>query len=594
MYIYIPILLLFLLPFTQSQNNNPLCVSLKNSTICSAFQSYSINILEHTNSWLQNSTTIENIDTTIQQYINSTPWWQIINSNLKGCSSYNNNNNIRYLQTIVCTHLVTSSFKTCHKQLLQQQEPLLCNNTCQQFIQTLPHNDTCLDNQMNVYNQLCHKNNINNQHNCINGYTNQDYCGWMTRDQSCQYCSNNPNDTCCINIQPCNSPPQHNNDNDNSNSNNNNASVSSIIEQPSENKYSNGQIAAIIIGSILATCFLCLFGFCCFYNMRKKKISPPIISSFYWRRKKNIRESFYSGENDQLLFDDDNPAKHDDQNRKLHFSRTSEISTANHYTINSQFTTNHHHVNHNNSDNDNIRYTLTDHYNTNDRQDPTFYQAVYVNLPRDDLDLLIHKNDLIYLFCYTNDDWGIGYNLNTGNKGLFPLICIRSITINEVWDIIDHLPSKDECHLLKFRASYFLSEYNKEKNDQNEIEEQNDQEERDISTIKKDHQQEQHHEINNITHHHHRLTSFSSDDDLSPITPPATTFHRSNFIGNPSSTFSSPSSSTFSPFGRTSTKWPSNPFSKTLNNNQQQSYYYLPLDSFTTLNEHESSTTTTT
>lgn len=182
--------------------------------------------------------------------------------------------------------------------------------------------------------------------------------------------------------QPLPPPPsQHNNDNSDS-----------IIEQSyQQQRYSSGQIAGIAIGSILASCLL-LFGCCCFYKKKKKK---TIIASFHWPKKpyKDHHQYLISPVTKKKKVDD---AKQDFQNRKLLFGPTSEVACTTTHSNTSTF-----------------RYTLTGHSQYQQQQDrnndhPPFYQAIYVNLPRDDFDIMIHKNDLIYLFCYTDEDWGIG------------------------------------------------------------------------------------------------------------------------------------------------------------------------------------------
>ncbi|KAI9300595.1 hypothetical protein BJ944DRAFT_22389 [Cunninghamella echinulata] len=189
MYIILYILALLFLPFTQSQNNNSsLCISLKNSKICPAFQNYSINTLRGPK-WIQNSTTVESLDLNIHQYILSTPWWQLLsnNNNNNTCSSSSaplvnsNSNNTRYFQTIVCYRLISRSIRTCQNN--PSQPPTLCNNTCQQFIQSLSLNtttsitNTCFNNQTTVYNQLCSPSRSINNNTCIDGYQNEAYCG---------------------------------------------------------------------------------------------------------------------------------------------------------------------------------------------------------------------------------------------------------------------------------------------------------------------------------------------------------------------------------------------------------------------------------
>ncbi|ORX52797.1 hypothetical protein DM01DRAFT_1383956 [Hesseltinella vesiculosa] len=166
-----------------------------------------------------------------------------------------------------------------------------------------------------------------------------------------------------------------------------------------------------------------------------------------------------------------------------------------------------------------LQFTLT----STIRDDPCFCEAIYVNQPEWSVDLTLSKGDLIYLFCHTNEDWAIGYNLNSRVQGYFPLICIRSITMSEVWRIVQKEPG------LLDGVQFFLDQ----------------------------HQQGEEEQPPGPTNTRPWLTGpSSSDDDDWPITPPAPTFlkrqwtlpnHRSSSSMILLSSWTPPSPSTSSP-----------------------------------------------
>ncbi|KAI8338147.1 hypothetical protein BC941DRAFT_33468 [Chlamydoabsidia padenii] len=131
-----------------------------------------------------------------------------------------------------------------------------------------------------------------------------------------------------------------------------------------------------------------------------------------------------------------------------------------------------------------LTYTLAKRHT----DDYCFYQAIYVNVPCRPYDIVLNKGDIIYLHCYTDEDWGIGYNISTGQQGSFPMICIHSITLDQVWELVEtqkqhEEEEEEEESLLKHRILYFLSP--------------NDDPTNNTPT-----------------------SAFPSDDDDSPVTPP--------------------------------------------------------------------------
>jgi hypothetical protein len=89
--------------------------------------------------------------------------------------------------------------------------------------------------------------------------------------------------------------------------------------------------------------------------------------------------------------------------------------------------------------------------------DYCFYQAIYVSVPCRPYDVLLNKGDIVHLHCYTDEDWGIGYNVSTGQQGSFPMICIHSLTLDQVWELVNAHPVEQQRSLLKHRVSYFIS-----------------------------------------------------------------------------------------------------------------------------------------
>ncbi|CAO3588815.1 unnamed protein product [Absidia cylindrospora] len=214
-----------------------------------------------------------------------------------------------------------------------------------------------------------------------------------------------------------------------------------------------------------------------------------------------------------------------------------------------------------------LSYTLAEQHATG----YCFYQAIYVNVPSRPDDIVLERGDIVYLHCYTNEDWGIGYNISTGQQGSFPMICICSISLNQVWEWVSAHSMVKQRILLKHRVSYFISSTQHE-NEDNENEDAEADDEHDMTaaetTTKKavvKMKTKRAGTATTATTMMMKMTlSPSSDDEDSPLTPPPPTLlHRALGKKNKG-------------LGR-SKRWTSG------SSHQQQQLYYQPLDSTLTL-----------
>ncbi|KAI8099483.1 uncharacterized protein BX664DRAFT_289595 [Halteromyces radiatus] len=403
------------------------CLSLNTSLVCSAFQGYSVDIWTGP-IWIRNSTTIENVDTRLDAYSKQQQWpkempW-CLSTTTKVMTTATPAPYPRYANTILCAQLIQES-PACNP---APSSPVLCDDTCTGFIKSI-NTSFCPTVNQTSFNQHCQSgsssssNYISGNSICIKGDINEiQYCGWKKKSDVCASCQVNQEDPCCTTM----------------------LSKCPTFEQ-------SRQVIGAILGSVIA-CFIILG--CGFYG---------------WYRKANKKN------------DGDDETKVDNKSSGLvqHLSmdgNTSESTLIGRYSIESDKK---HEYNNNDSDDEQpLSYTLAKRH----EDDHCFYEAIYVNVPRRPFDIVLNKGDLIHLHCYTDEDWGIGYNLTTGQQGSFPMICIRTLTLDQAWKRIDEQPLEKQQMILKHRVCYFISsneqelDYNGDDDDGNDDDDDDDDE----------------------------------------------------------------------------------------------------------------------
>lgn len=222
--------------------------------------------------------------------------------------------------------------------------------------------------------------------------------GWTNETAGCSFCQAKPNDPCCTTLHnPCSS------------------------HQPTR-----------IIGAVLGSVFGCLaiLGCVwCWWRQRRRRRRRQQLDSNY---EKGDPAAVYISNNSTtstLICHQTTSLKVEDEKETRHSSETATLAAAP------------------------LTFTLAKRHD----DDYCFYQAIYVNVPCRPYDVLLNKGDIVHLHCYTDEDWGIGYNVSTGQQGSFPMICIHSITLEQVWELVKAHPVDQQRSLLKHRVSYFMS-----------------------------------------------------------------------------------------------------------------------------------------
>ncbi|KAI8997165.1 hypothetical protein BDB01DRAFT_770071 [Pilobolus umbonatus] len=358
------------------------CISLTNSTVCSAFSQFYISLpdLYYDYPFLFNSTTIEEFDQSILHYINSTSAYLYP----LGCLSSNYNPTIpyaRYSITKLCAAILqnpTSSLPCNFERNLQP--PPLCQHTCKQWIDSVTDitsdskvcsNQTQRDSTLLAYQDQCdfwEGLNGTITENCISGIANEpNNCGFGQSSIACVYCREHKYDTCCADIN-CKYP------------------------------LSVAAITGIIIASI--TCITIIFGiYYCHYHKRKKAAkelnyaSKPGIFCLKTRNTKNKARN--------LPFKIDHNDSSSSTTRIDLNTRPETMKGLCH-----------------------IPSTHTTAELGGSLPIEEFYFVRYEYQTQRADELVLNVGDIICLFVHYDDGWAFGLNATTGKKGAFPSICI--------------------------------------------------------------------------------------------------------------------------------------------------------------------------
>ncbi|KAI8061646.1 hypothetical protein BC940DRAFT_349940 [Gongronella butleri] len=383
-----------------------LCISLNTSLFCRGFGSFAVD--PSLIPWLGNQsiiTSAQDLDQHVAAAVVSPTWWD----NSFHCTSTAASIVLAPLMasTIVCSQMIGMSAAQCN--MLAANSSRLCPDTCS-AITTALAGSMCSVQQPNP---LCNTTIPAANTTCIHAYQNQAQCtGNFTQDQWCHYCQSAGNyaDPCCG-------------------------------QQASTCATRGLSIAAIVAIAIVGTLGLLILAGCAWHclaprlNTRQNEPNSSFSSTLqkttrkWWPfAKTNDRYHTLSPDTSPLLKAQQQLVRNSDAKvaaATINPFAASSIGAMSHTTRASAASA----TSVISADAPPLKYTLTSAV----RDDPCFYEAIYVNKADWAVDLTLAKDDLIYVFCYTNEDWAIGYNLHTGMQGYFPLICIRSIPMAAVW-----------------------------------------------------------------------------------------------------------------------------------------------------------------
>ncbi|GAB5591993.1 hypothetical protein Unana1_06893 [Umbelopsis nana] len=206
----------------------------------------------------------------------------------------------------------------------------------------------------------------NNQ--CISGSYNEPLnCGFQNdTTTACEFCRTNGTSSCCQSISGCNL--QH---------------------------LSAGAISGIVVGSVVAAVIAALLIYFCFCRrpkrfQKKSKFSPYVPQQFQNRHQRSFNVLRSTGSKQSLVAS----SPYDPQT----ISTSSATGTHEPPTLAAAATFTH--------------------------EIEEFYVAVHPYPPQIADELELHVGDVVCLAMIFDDGWGLGFNVNTGLKGAFPLVCV--------------------------------------------------------------------------------------------------------------------------------------------------------------------------
>ncbi|KAI8378358.1 hypothetical protein BD560DRAFT_390149 [Blakeslea trispora] len=188
---------------SNAQDTSTTCFSLNGSTACPAFQNFYISITGNQNRYpfLTNVTDIQSFDSALIHYAHSSDLYLAP----LGCS---NNKAIastsipyaRYSLTYMCATLIQDSISSlpCNYQH-NLNPPPLCQTTCFDYVANLDsitsNNLNMCPNQIERADQVLNLNSscqywtgLNGTYNCIIGLANEPECGFDDHQDACAYC----------------------------------------------------------------------------------------------------------------------------------------------------------------------------------------------------------------------------------------------------------------------------------------------------------------------------------------------------------------------------------------------------------------------
>ncbi|KAF7729843.1 hypothetical protein EC973_003577 [Apophysomyces ossiformis] len=64
-----------------------------------------------------------------------------------------------------------------------------------------------------------------------------------------------------------------------------------------------------------------------------------------------------------------------------------------------------------------------------------FCRVIYAKEPDHDDEISLSEDDIIRMYYYFDDGWALGDNYMTGERGMFPLLCVVKMSPSEIYDI---------------------------------------------------------------------------------------------------------------------------------------------------------------
>ncbi|KAI7872800.1 hypothetical protein BDF14DRAFT_1748770 [Spinellus fusiger] len=407
----LPLLVLFYSLSTSvlGQDASDGCLSLLNSKACPAFSEFYVGVpgLAERYPFLYNITDILSFDESLLAYVHSTADYlaplQCTHQAYTTKIPY-----ARYSLTRICTGLVQDpdySLPCSYK--VNQAPPPLCEITCENYMDSVTQITSdislCPDQAqkdallLTLKSQCTTWQGYNGTGNCIMGAANEpDNCGFGNDTTSaCSYCKNN-NDTCCQYVNTCRA-------------------------------LSNGALAGIVVACLAVVAIIISFFYLCY---RRKHIHKNNFSfTTYIPPPKNIpsHESdprppygSHAGSSGHTL-----TAYHDKQRHSSLHRRSLPIET-------SPFMTH--------------EELEEEHVMAQQLAVEELFEVVHPYPPQMADELGLHVGDIVCLAMRFDDGWALGFNVTTGLKGVFPMVCIALASEELLERLLQTADIADEEH----------------------------------------------------------------------------------------------------------------------------------------------------
>ncbi|KAL7314647.1 hypothetical protein PS15m_006193 [Mucor circinelloides] len=391
------------------------CVSLANSKTCSAFSQFYIGLpgLAYDYPFLINTTTIEEFDERLLEYVNSTSDYLFP----LGCLSSNYNPTIpyaRYSLTRLCVGMIQNpSYSLPCNFDNGLTPPPLCQSTCFEWVDSITHitqnprvcsDSTQRNTSLASFTDQCttwEGFNGTIAENCISGIANEPYsCGFGNNTSAaCGYCRTHSDDECCQQVTYCN---------------------------PS---LSAGAIVGIVIGSLVGAALIVFAAIWYYCRKRNHKHMNPFT---HFLPSTNTSATLTSQQPPPPP-----PPPSSKQQQQRHTATAASTLTG---TLNGGVMVNASKLNNIDSPFMNDKMEITDEYtsatiptplittaknsNNNTPLNEEFFVVIHAYPPQMPDELELNAGDIVCLALYFDDGWALGYNVTTGQKGAFPLVCI--------------------------------------------------------------------------------------------------------------------------------------------------------------------------
>ncbi|ORX56767.1 hypothetical protein DM01DRAFT_1334325 [Hesseltinella vesiculosa] len=419
----------------NSQSTNSSCLSLQNSKYCGAFSQYYVGIgaLNKYN-FASNGAlpTIDQLDQSLLAYTHSSKAY----ADSLGCTSNTSSQQTfpyaRYSLSRLCTALIqdAESSLPCNYQKGIQPQPL-CRPTCDAWVSSLANitldNSVCPNKQMlntslSALSSSCSDwaGYDGSLPTCISGSINEpNNCGFNDNvNDACVYCQQNTTDTCCQSVS-CHS-------------------------------LSTGAIVGIVVGCVVAAAIagFAIFFFCC--RGKKKRIRQENGFSFATYTATAVHGDKVLVHNDVYGEDYRESDPFDDHHEIISLATSIPHNTRQPPPSTSSFQ--------NAIPSSPVPIspiepmllpTLPDPsiVPVQDPEDkPTFeeefYQVVHPYPPQMDDELGLEAGDIVCVAIQFDDGWGLGFNVMSGQKGVFPVVCVSRLPQQILEQL---LASEQEC-----------------------------------------------------------------------------------------------------------------------------------------------------